>query len=261
VAELEKTEMVLRQTTDSAVQAGKLAVLGQMSAGITHELTQPLTAMRNYAENALHMMAHGQLDQVQHNLQRMENLTVRMEQMVTHLRFHARKQPQHIEPVSIRAALDGALDLLQTAPHHAHQRVVVRVDPELMVLADPIRLEQVLVNLLRNALEASDDHTPVEVCATAHGTSVAVSVRDHGTGIDPEAMPHLFEPFFSTKPAGSGLGLGLAVSQMIINKMGGLILATNHAGGGAEFVFELPRPPLPHPHANPHPPHPCTTYS
>jgi two-component system C4-dicarboxylate transport sensor histidine kinase DctB len=247
VQALEQTEKMLRQTTDSAVQAGKLAVLGQMSAGITHELTQPLTAMRHYAENALIMMQQGQLEHVQHNLQRMENLTVRMEQMVTHLRFHARKQPQHIEAVDVHRALEGALDLLQSPPHRARQRVRTELPAHLHVMADAVRLEQVLVNLLRNALEAAADEGVVEVRATVHAEVATIHVLDRGPGMDEDAMPHLFEPFFSTKPAGGGLGLGLAVSKMIINHMGGRIHAANRTGGGAEFVCELPLAPLDNP--------------
>lgn len=245
VAELERTEKMLRQTTDSAVQAGKLAVLGQMSAGITHELTQPLTAMRHYAENALPLMDQGQLDAVRQNLMRMNHLTVRMEQMVTHLRFHVRKQPAHIEAVAVATALDGALDLLQMPPHRARQRVQARLEPDLRVMADAVRLEQVLVNLLRNALEAGAPASEVQVWARVQEGRVAVGVRDHGQGIAADAMPHLFEPFFSTKPAGSGLGLGLAVSKMIVSNMGGRIRAANCPDGGAEFVFELPLPPPP----------------
>lgn len=240
LAEQARTESLLRQTTDAAVQAGKLAVLGQMAAGISHELNQPLTAMCGYAENALTMMDSGEHAGVRNNLVRIGSLSERMGQIVSHLRAHARKQPEPVGPVPVQPAVDSTLQLLRT-PHGGVPRVLLHIQPPgLAVHAQPVRLEQVLLNLLRNALQASPDGQPPEVSARAEGTQVLIAVRDHGAGLGPEVLPRLFEPFFTTRPGGQGLGLGLAVSRMIVQGLGGSLQAGNAEGGGAEFVVRLP---------------------
>lgn len=246
LAEQARTENLLRRTTDSAVQAGKLAVLGQLAAGISHELNQPLTAMRNYADNALLMMDTGRAEGVRGNLQQIGALTDRMGQITSHLRAHARMQPEPVGPVSVRGAVDNALVLLRATAAQGAAPTVDIQPPGLQVLAEPVRLEQALVNLLRNAMDAGQGRAASQISATVEGTQVCIRVRDHGPGMAPDVLARLFEPFFTTKPAGSGLGLGLAVSRMIVRGLGGELQAGNAAGGGAEFSVFLPRAmPLP----------------
>jgi two-component system C4-dicarboxylate transport sensor histidine kinase DctB len=201
--------------------------------------------MRNYADNALLMIDSGRAEGVRGNLQRIGALTERMGHITSHLRAHARKQPEPIGPVSVRAAVDNALSLLQ-APAGDAPAPTVDIQPAgLAVMAEPVRLEQVLVNLLRNANEASQGAAAPAIVATADGAWVRIRVRDHGKGIAPEVLAQLFEPFFTTKPAGSGLGLGLAVSRMIVRGLGGELQAGNAATGGAEFTVDLPQAALP----------------
>ncbi|RVT53687.1 ATP-binding protein [Rubrivivax albus] len=236
-----QTEAMLRATTDSAVQAGKLTVLGQMSAGVSHELNQPLTAMRHFAEAGQMLIAAGDLDAADRNFGKIARLSEHMGQIVGHLRSHARKQPGEKTAISVAAVVDGALQLLQAGQNTAIN-VGVQVDPpDLTVLAQHVRVEQVLVNLLRNAMEASPaDEGP---CLQAWGdqSDAYIDVRDRGPGVKPEARDHLFEPFFTTKSRGQGLGLGLAVSKMITRELGGDLTAHEREGGGAVFRVRLPR--------------------
>jgi two-component system C4-dicarboxylate transport sensor histidine kinase DctB len=236
-----KTEALLRATTDSAVQAGKLAVLGQMAGAVSHELNQPLTAMRSFSDNAKVLLEKGRLIEVRQNIDRVSSLAERMGQIVAQLSAHLRKQPGPLAPVDVGRAVQNALQLLGTL-REERLDVVVDIEPAaLAVLAQSVRLEQVLLNLLRNALEAQPSEALPRVTARSDGPSVRIEVRDHGPGIDPQAMDHLFEPFFTTKPQGLGLGLGLAVSLMILRDMGGDLTARNEPDGGASFTITLPR--------------------
>lgn len=236
-----RTEAVLRATTDSAVQAGKLAVLGQMAGAISHELNQPLTAVRSFSENARLLLTKGRLDDVRQNLERICSLSDRMGQIVAQLSTHLRKQPGKLVPVHAGRAIESALQLLSTLREESLPVTVQVEPPDVNVMAQPVRLEQVLINLLRNALEAQPSDAMPHVRVRSDEACVRIQVRDHGPGIDAEAMDHLFEPFFTTKPQGHGLGLGLAVSVMIVNDMGGELLATNEPAGGASFTIVLPR--------------------
>ncbi|MCW5657807.1 MAG: sensor histidine kinase [Burkholderiaceae bacterium] len=244
IEEQARNAVMLRRTTDSAVQAGKLAVLGQMAAAISHELNQPLTAMHNFAETALVFLGSGQDAAAAGNLRRIVSLCDRMGQIVGHLRSYARKQPGPPSAVDVRSTIDAALQLLRAAQNRAVPISVSVEPPQLMVVARPVRLEQVLLNLLRNALDAQPTQpagaAPV-VSARGVGDKVVIEVRDHGPGLSDEAMAHLFEPFFTTKPSGEGLGLGLAVSKMIVRELGGELSAHKGEERGAVFRVELQR--------------------
>lgn len=246
---LERTKAILRETRDAAVQAGKLATLGQMSAGISHELNQPLAALQTFADNAQALLARGRHAEVADNLQMISELIARTGQIVRQLKSFARKEAATPQPVRVAEAIAHAQ--LMVEPRRRELGAVFHVEPagELQVLAEAGRLEQVLVNLLRNSLDAMHDQpTPqVAVRVDADGTWVRLSVRDHGPGLSAEAQQHLFEPFYTTKPVGEGLGLGLAISLTIVESYGGTLSAQPAEGGGAEFVLCLPgvaAPPL-----------------
>ncbi|MEX1168216.1 MAG: ATP-binding protein [Hydrogenophaga sp.] len=242
-----KTEALLRATTDSAVQAGKLAVLGQMAGAVSHELNQPLTAVRNFSDNAKVLLAQGRLSEVGQNIDRVSSLAERMGQIVAQLSGHLRKQPGPLKPVNVGRAIQSALQLLGTL-REERLEIAVNIEPAVEeVWAQSVRLEQVLLNLLRNALEAQPSKAPPTVSASTDGQSVWIAVCDQGPGIDAQAMDHLFEPFFTTKPQGIGLGLGLAVSVMILRDMGGDLTASNVPTGGARFTVKLPRVLAAHP--------------
>nr|WP_315596443.1 sensor histidine kinase [uncultured Cupriavidus sp.] len=247
VAERTRTEGELRATQDELVQASKLAALGQMAAGITHELNQPLAALRTFSDNTRVLLERGQLDAANGNLSAIADLTERMGKITGQLKLFAGKARQRRNAVRVRAALEHVLQLM--APRLGQVVLTVRGlegdAADLAVWADELKLEQVLLNLAGNALDAiategqADGRVEIAVSATAD--MVRIAVRDNGTGIAPEALPHLFEPFYTTKEIGQGLGLGLAISSSIVREFGGQLVAGNVASGGAEFVVTLRR--------------------
>ncbi len=240
VEERRRAELALRQAQDELVQAAKLAVLGQLSASINHELNQPLSAIRSYAENARLLLERGRGGEVVANLEQIERLVERMAQISSQLKLFARKSSGQRTSVSLGQALEVCLDLLE--PDLRRARIEVEVDPGLQrirVLADATRLEQVLVNLIGNAMHAlTDESEPrIWISARLEGDKVIVGVRDNGPGIPEEHLEQIFDPFFTTRK--SGLGLGLAISQQIAQNMGGEVRAENAPEGGAVFTLIL----------------------
>ncbi len=242
IGEHRETEMALRRTQEELIQAAKLAALGQMSAGINHELNQPLAAIRTYADNARLLLEKKRGAEACWNLEQIAQLTGRMAQIITQLKAFARKSSGQAVAVSLPAAVDGALAVLRLDGGDVE---LVRDFPreELFVLADMVRLEQVLVNLIGNAQQALEGSSTrrIELRAVADRDAVTLTVRDTGPGILPEHLDQVFDPFFSTKEVGQGLGLGLSISYRIIDGFGGSVRATNHPDGGALFTVRLPR--------------------
>ncbi|MCF8199566.1 MAG: hypothetical protein K9J42_12420 [Sulfuritalea sp.] len=249
----ERTEE-LTAANDTAVQTGKLAVLGQMAAGISHELSQPLAALRTLADNAAAFLRRGDAATARSNLDHIGELCTRMGSIVGELKAFARKEPARLQAVPIHRVIANVLMLVE--PHRRDSATVIDVSPvaeDIAVLADSIRLEQVLVNLVRNGIDAMEDQPRqlLKIDITANDAEVKLAIRDHGPGLSPQAKAHLFEPFFTTKPSGKGLGLGLALSQAIVREMGATLRA--HDGEpGAVFEITLPRaasrPPIHHEH-------------
>jgi len=242
VEDLKTTEDILRETRDNAVQAGKLAVLGQMSAGISHEINQPLTALNTFADNAVSFLERGRLDSVRENLGMIRQMADRMGHIVNEIKNFSRKTPGERREIRLADVLNQALMLVETDRRRADATIEVLPYPDdLLILVGPIRLGQVLVNLLRNALDAVAGLPERRITVTVHRnvTEVAVAILDSGKGIAPEVLPRLFEPFFTTKPAGQGLGLGLPISRVITTELGGRLEARNHESGGAEFTVIL----------------------
>ncbi len=239
---LKTTESILRETRDNAVQAGKLAVLGQMSAGISHELNQPLTALHTLTDNAVSLLERGRLPEVSENLGLVRQMADRMGRIVAEIKTFARKAPAELQPMRIADAISQAVMLVEPRRRQTGARIELPPFPqELQVLADSVRLEQVLVNLLRNALDAVAElpDGQVTVAVRYEAPHVMIAIRDNGPGIAPEIMSRLFEPFLTSKSAGQGLGLGLAISRMIITELGGSLTARNSDDGGAEFTILL----------------------
>jgi len=242
IDELKTTEKILRESRDNAVQAGKLAVLGQMSAGISHEISQPLTAIHTFTDNAVSFLEKGRLPEAMENLGVISRMTDRIAAIVSEIKSFSRKSPAERQRVSIVTAVNHAVMLVE--PQRRQLNAVVAVQPfqeTLQVWADVVRLEQVLVNLLRNGLDAVSDQSDKRVTVTVlqQQAEVLILIQDSGPGIAEEVLPQLFESFVTTKPVGQGVGLGLAISQMIITELGGRLTARNPATGGAEFTITL----------------------
>jgi len=243
VTERIRAERTLRAAQDELVQAGKLAVIGQLSTGIAHELNQPLTALRTLSGNSMRFLDRGDLATTRANLERIAQLADRMGAITGQLRTFARKSGGQLQPVSLYRALDNALALLDSRLAQANADVCRSCPlPAPIALCDVNRLEQVLINLIGNALDAMDGQpTPrIEIGCEVVGRKAWLAVRDHGPGLDDEVISHLFEPFFTTKQAGVGLGLGLTISAGIVRDFGGTLSGANHPDGGAVFTLEIP---------------------
>ncbi len=243
VAERIRAERTLRAAQDELVQAGKLAVIGQLSAGIAHELNQPLAALRTLSGNAGKFLDRGDLPTVRGNLGRIAQLVDRMGTLTGQLKSFARKSSGRPQPVVLQQAIDNALALLEQRLRQSGARVEQTLPAaDLVALCDPNRLEQVLVNLIGNALDAmaGQDAPRLELTAEQAGALLRLRVRDHGPGLSDEVRTHLFEPFFTTKEAGVGLGLGLPISAGIVRDFGGTLAGDNHPEGGAVFTLEIP---------------------
>ncbi len=242
VTERRRTESELRHTQSELVQAGKLAALGQMSAGLSHELNQPLAAIRSYADNALKFVERQRYDTASRNLTSIVELTERMAGIIRHLRTYARKEPTTVKATSVRRSIDNAIALLQRRIDDAGASVRVDIampDPE--AVAGEIRLQQVLVNLVSNALDAMKDSVEkrIEIRASEEADTILIEVHDTGPGIAPEHLASVFDPFFTTKDVGEGLGLGLSITYGIVQQFGGTISARNCEAGGAVFSIRL----------------------
>lgn len=235
----------LRTAQDGLVQAAKLAALGQMSAALAHEINQPLTALHMHLGSLRLMLDNGQLDPARKALDRLDELLRRMAALTGHLKTYARRTPGGLrETLELGDVVGKALQLLAPRLRDSDAHIVQRLEQPAWVQGDAIRLEQVLVNLLRNALDAVDGQASpkVEISLRRDGEHWCLEVADNGGGIPAEVLPQVFDPFFTTKPVGDGLGLGLAVSYAIVHELGGRLSAENR-GPGAVFRLSLPASP------------------
>lgn len=235
-----RAEASLNQLQDELVQANKLAFLGQITAGVAHEINQPVAAIRSYADNAAVYLARGSDASVHRNLGLIADLTQRIGAITAELRTFSRKASGDLVPTPVTAAVEGALLLLGN--HLQRQGVALRLDdqaPGVRVLAERVRLEQVLVNLLQNALDAlvGRGDGMVELGIRAEHERVLVTVRDNGPGIAADVMAAMFTPFLTTKP--QGLGLGLVISRDILTEFGGELLVDSTPGEGTSFTLVL----------------------
>ena len=256
IGERVRAEETLQAAQDELVQAGKLAVIGQLSAGIAHELNQPLAALRTLSGNTARFLERGDEATARANLERIGQLVDRMGQITGQLKSFARKSRGQsrgqLRAVDLCQVVGHAVALLEQRLAASNARIETRFPAHpLMAPGDANRLEQVMVNLIGNALDAMNGQAAplVEIDgALVDGRMIRVGVRDHGTGLDAATMAHLFEPFFTTKEAGVGLGLGLAISAGIVRDCGGTLAGANHPDGGAVFTLDIPpakEPPSP----------------
>lgn len=243
VLEREQAQQELARTQDELLQAGKLSVLGTMSASISHELNQPLAAIRSYADNAVVLLDQQRQAEARDNLLQISGLTARMASIIAHLRAFARRDSHAPERVALQPAIDDALALLAKRRREL-QVELIRDLPEapLWVQAGETRLRQVLGNLLGNALDALGERPPprrLTLSTQAQGEYIALLIHDNGPGFTDEALARAREPFFTTKTRTQGLGLGLAICDSLLHALGGELQLANHAEGGALLTLRL----------------------
>jgi two-component system C4-dicarboxylate transport sensor histidine kinase DctB len=268
-----RAEQELRAAHDELIQASKLAALGQMAAGITHELNQPLAALRSFSDNTRVLLDRGEQGAARENLEAIAALTERMGKITNQLKlFVGRAKPRNERALVVRAlrsvlallgermrgvALTLTLRDATVAPAQDAPLDLAGDYPELVARCEDLRLEQVLINLLGNALDAVGGAAAaavvaapaIDVTIVVSAATLSIEVRDNGPGIAPDLLPRLFEPFFTTKEMGRGLGLGLAISSSIASDAGGALTARNAPDGGALFVLTLRRARTHHPDA------------
>ncbi|MGY8870357.1 MAG: sensor histidine kinase, partial [Pseudomonadales bacterium] len=225
------------------VQAGKLAALGQLSAGIAHEINQPLSAIGHYSHNGLRLIKAGRLNETEKNLNQISNLTKRATTIITRLKSLARKQQDNLVKVDLRLVVDNVLSMLEGDEVRKLTAIDVSFDHDRnLVNADSVQLEQVVLNLVTNALDAINDQPEkrITIDCLHQRDRFEIYVRDNGPGISKELREQIFEPFFTTKRRGQSLGLGLSISYNIIKSFGGRLTVDDGSGSGASFCIQLP---------------------
>lgn len=240
-----QAEAELRRTHDSLVHAARLAALGRMSAAIVHEISQPLAALDSRLATAGLHAERNAMTEVRRNLASGRDLLARMTRTVKDLRsFSSRQEPVPAEPVDLARVLEAACNIVAARAAEGGVRVDVRGLGGLSAVSgNPIRLEQVFINLLLNAIDAtrSAGNDRVWITGRAEAGSVVVEIGDTGGGIPPELRARIGEPFFTTKTTGEGLGLGLSITLGILEQHGAsLSFAANPEGGTCARVEFAP---------------------
>ncbi|MEM7564587.1 MAG: ATP-binding protein [Pseudomonadota bacterium] len=236
--ERERAEAALQHTEKELQQANKLAVLGQLSASVSHELSQPLAAMKTYLASARYPD-----DNPADTYSLLDKLVERMDRITRQLKFFARKSDEIFGDVAIDEVVENAILMLNSRIEESgidlHLECLVK---PLMVRGDSIRLEQVVINLINNAIDAMQEATPkrLVIKLTKQDSHAMIEFSDSGSGFDEADLAHLFEPFYTTKPSGQGTGLGLSISSTILREHSGSLEADNAQHGGAVMTVKLP---------------------
>jgi two-component system C4-dicarboxylate transport sensor histidine kinase DctB len=245
IEERERTEHRAHCLQDELAQASKLSVLGQITAGVAHEINQPVAAIRSYAENAALLLARNRPDEAQSNMQTITSLTERIGRITSELRQFARRRvdDDRDQRADVAAAVDSALLLLGARQRHERIAVHINIECPLTAAIDPLRLEQILINVLQNAMDALSnvDQPAIWLSARIQAPKTAmleIVVRDNGPGVDAARRMALFTPFATGKP--DGLGLGLVISRELAREAQGDLDAPPSDIGGAVFVLTLP---------------------
>jgi two-component system C4-dicarboxylate transport sensor histidine kinase DctB len=252
VSERTATEAQLKKAQSDLVQAGKLSALGQMSAGISHELNQPLMAIRSYAENAESYLDRGNTDIAGQNLGRIADLARRMGRIIRNLRSFAKQESEALTDVDLRSVMVAVLEMTQARAKSSGVDIAwTAAETPLIVRGGEVRLQQVVLNLVTNAMDAMEGQKNVariEIDVEKIDARVELRVRDTGPGLD--EPDRIFDPFYTTKQVNqnatdqdevgqNGMGLGLSISYGLVQSFGGMIRGRNHPDGGAIFTVTL----------------------
>jgi C4-dicarboxylate-specific signal transduction histidine kinase len=246
MGDLRETAQELRDKQEQLVQAGKLATLGELTTGVAHELNNPLNNIGLFIGNVIDHIELGQLDEdrIVSDLRKAMEQVRKATEIITHLRTFGRPAPIALEPIDVDDVIERSLSLMQ---EQLRMRTIEvsreRHAKELIVLGNPIQLEQVFINLLTNARDAlaEAERREVQISSMEDGDKVKIMFGDTGAGIPPGIEQRIFDPFFTTKEVGGGTGLGLSITYSIVKEHGGEIWVEGRPGEGAIFYIELPR--------------------
>lgn len=243
IVEHNQTERVLRETQDELIQAGKLAALGHMSAGIVHELNQPIAAIKTYVASCRLLAERGHGEKLNEALGAIKGTTEHMASITAQLKSFAHKAPQRLEPIVVQESLREVLTMTTALLRDGSVELTTQIcDRPMVVSCHRGWIKQVLLNLIRNAVDAMQqpEQRQLKIRIADKYSEVEITVADNGTGIAEHIAKELFTPFVTTKNVGDGLGLGLSICNRIIADLGGTIRAENKPSGGAQFVVCLP---------------------
>ena len=251
ITDRKKAEELNRQQQEKLEASARLATMGEISSMLAHELNQPLAAIASYTAGALNVLERAdkgvplEPTLLRRALEQARQQAQRAGQIIRSVHEFVKKSEPHREPVAIRDVIEGVRALIELQARKSYVALQIGLPAQLPpVLADRVMLEQVLLNLTRNGIEAMADVPPerriLHITAAADAAQVAVSVVDNGHGIPPDVAARLFSPFFSTKA--EGMGMGLSICRTAIEFHGGTLNHAPNPGGGTVFTFSLPRP-------------------
>ena len=241
IAERKRVQENLAVAEQTLEQSSKLAALGEMSAAVSHEVNQPLAAMKTYLAGARLLLRRNRPEEALSAFGRIDDLLERMGAITRQLKSYARKGQEEFSAVNMQDALASSLSMMEPQLRQRQVQITRNLPKQpVEVLGDRLRIEQVIINLLRNAIDATkSEREPRIDIILAAGETATLTIRDNGPGI--ENKDALFEPFYTTKQPGDGVGLGLAISSGIVTELGGRLMARNGQNGGAVFEMQLPR--------------------
>lgn len=238
IEERRAAEHRLQKTQAELERAGRLAALGQLASSVTHELGQPIAAMKNQLVAAEMTEGPSTLSD------KMQGLVERMENITRQLKFFSRKGRDSFERFDLSDAMKDALELLEPSITERQAQVTVQTPQrQLMLSANRLRIEQVITNIVRNALDALEgaEIRVIDISMGETAQEVWFAVADTGHGLSGQTLDVLQEPFATTRESGAGMGLGLTISAGVVTDHGGTIEAQDRAGGGTEFRVGLPK--------------------
>jgi two-component system sensor kinase FixL len=246
ISERVAAERAATQAQERLTHVARLSTMGEMAAGLAHEINQPLAAITTYAQACQRLLDKGEgadLADLRESLAQISRQALRAGEVIRRLRAFVANREVSREPVGCNRLIEDLVGLARPDLRAHDVQLRLEVEPNLpQVMADAVQLQQVLINLFRNAidstLQSGAANREIRLRAVSSADGVQISVHDHGSGVEPGALPNLFNPFFTTKPHGTGLGL--AISRTIVNAHGGKLAYRQEAGGGACFYFTLP---------------------
>jgi len=242
VQQRKMAEQELKDTQEELIQAGKLAVLGQLTTGIVHEFSQPLAAIRSNTYLAEQYLQVGDSDKAKSKIDKINKVTDRATKLCQHLKSFARKSDDVCQPISLKTTICNALELFtETLPADV---VSVDVPSNMFVMANEIRLEQVFVNLISNSIDAIERvevtrPAVIQIVAKKHAGQINIQLSDNGCGMSNSQRQRIFEPFYTTKEVGKGLGLGMSITHNIVHDFGGTIHIASQLDQGTEVTLCL----------------------